>query len=510
MIRKFNRIILIGLSLLICQKTFGNNNFTFDDPNSILGVSLGTWQKITEGKKDSIWHWNGTNTVGQTLIIQHRQAASGTTDEAFSELLRGLDDKFSIEIIHHISNQLLEFLATTEEEQFLYVVYRTPRGAFLWKVGGITSLSTKESMGETLRFHAGNEQYSLALKDGNVAMGAWGESIHAYAQMLVKRKNDKAESVYQNLLYCNASNYQAHLEFAKLTSNKKLRQESLRIILRDVEDETLLTEASLLSGTKIPSLEDYPILSKEDSGFRAIFIPLPPCNLRVLEEVSEMYELMTTIPVCIRQLPKLWEFPPEKRSLFRRQLEEIAFQLLPDEPNVKSWSLIRLQKALMNSAKENDHEAVSYLESLFKQVEKGEFQWNVSPLVKKLHDQVTEAMPLSKYTMVVGVTENDLYAENTRFLFSLYGGGRSPLSILSYSRMKASQGETPSRTRLVERCAKEMVPATLKILQIPRSTDPSCPYSYANGVQQMDKKTRVLSLLLTDEIERIKKEVLAN
>jgi len=75
--------------------------------------------------------------------------------------------------------------------------------------------------------------------------------------------------------------------------------------------------------------------------------------------------------------------------------------------------------------------------------------------------------------------------------------------------MKAYPGEKQSRRRLVERCAKEMVPATLKTLSIPRSTDPSCPYSYANGVQRMDEKTRVLSPMLVEEIKRIKMEAKA-
>ena len=507
--RWFGGVVFLGLSLLVCRGALGNDEFVFDDPNPILGVPEGTWRKIGEEKKDAVWCWNGTNTVGQTLEIRHRQAASGTTDEAFLELLGGLDQElsgFSIEMLHGISDQLLEFVAKKEADQSLYVVYRTPRGAFFWRVGGLKPRQPERDFGEAIRLHAGREQYTLALKEGNVAMGAWAESIYAYAQMLAERKDAKAESVYRNLLRCDSSNYPAHLEFARLSSDEKLREESLRIVLRDAEDVTLLKEASLLLGVATPRLDAYPVLSEKDAGFRAIFIPLPPCNLWMLEEVAEIYESMTTIPVCIRRLPGGWSFPPEKRSLRRRDLEEVAFHLLPDEPSVKSWSRMRLQKALMKAATEKEPELISYLEALFVQIEKGEFQWNVSPLVAKLNSQVRKAIPADKYTMVVGVTGNDIYGDNTRFLFSLHGGGRSPLSILSYSRMKALSDETQSRRRLVERCAKEMVPATLKTLYIPRSTDPACPYSYANGVQRMDEKTRVLSPGLMEEIARIKKE----
>jgi len=508
--RWFGGVMVLGLFLLVGLEARGDDGFVFEDPNPVFGLPEDTWRKITEEKKDAVWFWRGTNVVGQTLEIRHRQAASGTTAEAFSALLSGLDKELSgflIEGLHRISDQRLDFAAKKGDEQLLYVVYRTPRGAFLWKIDGLESAHQEKSFGEAIRFHAGKEQYALALREGNIAMGAWAESIHAYARMLADRKDAKAERVYRDLLRRDAANYPAHLEFARLTSDEKLQKESLRIVMRDVEDEALLEEASSWLGLEVPRLDAYPILSEKDADFQAIFIPLPPCNLWMLEEVVEVYESITTVSACIRRLPERWEFSAEKRSLLRSELEKIAFHLLPDEPNVKSWSRERLQKALAVAAREKEPESALYLEALFKRVEEGEFQWNASPLVKELNEQVQKVIPAGTYTMVVGVTGNDIYGDNTRFLFSQHGGRRSPLSVLSYSRMKAYPGENQSRRRLVERCAKEMVPATLKTLNIPRSTDPSCPYSYANGVQRMDEKTRVLSPMLMEEIQRIKQKV---
>jgi hypothetical protein len=51
----------------------------------------------------------------------------------------------------------------------------------------------------------------------------------------------------------------------------------------------------------------------------------------------------------------------------------------------------------------------------------------------------------------------------------------------------------PSRRRLTERLAKEMVPASFKALRIPRPTDPTDPYSYSSGVDRLDQKTLTLS-----------------
>lgn len=109
-------------------------------------------------------------------------------------------------------------------------------------------------------------------------------------------------------------------------------------------------------------------------------------------------------------------------------------------------------------------------------------------------------------TMVVGITELDIYSGETNFVFSVYGGLKdSPVGILSYAKMRAKlTGENQSRKRLTERVAKELVPASLKKLGIPRSMDPSCPYSYSSGLQRLKEKTLNLSEPVKKEIEKIK------
>jgi hypothetical protein len=69
------------------------------------------------------------------------------------------------------------------------------------------------------------------------------------------------------------------------------------------------------------------------------------------------------------------------------------------------------------------------------------------------------------------------------------------VGILSYAMMlgRAVEGGVPSRPRLVERLAKEMVPASLAQLGIPRPADPTDPYSEANSVSRLAEKTLTLS-----------------
>ena len=112
-------------------------------------------------------------------------------------------------------------------------------------------------------------------------------------------------------------------------------------------------------------------------------------------------------------------------------------------------------------------------------------------------------------TMVVGITELDIFSGESNFVFSVFGGRKdTPVSILSYAKMRAKlTGENQSRKRLTERAAKELVPASLKKLNIPRSMDPFCPYSYSSGLQRLEEKTLNLSEPVKKEIERIKNSI---
>jgi hypothetical protein len=80
------------------------------------------------------------------------------------------------------------------------------------------------------------------------------------------------------------------------------------------------------------------------------------------------------------------------------------------------------------------------------------------------------------------------------------------VDILSYYMMMGEtlHQEYQSRRRLTERIAKELVPASLKQLRIPRSTDPTCPYSYSSGVDRLDQKTLVLSDEVKHELQKLR------
>ena len=81
-----------------------------------------------------------------------------------------------------------------------------------------------------------------------------------------------------------------------------------------------------------------------------------------------------------------------------------------------------------------------------------------------------------------------------------------PVSILSYHMMlaKTLNAEYESRKRLTERMAKELVPATLNALKIPRPTDPTDPFSYSGGVDRLDQKALILSKPTEDALAKFR------
>ena len=190
-------------------------------------------------------------------------------------------------------------------------------------------------------------------------------------------------------------------------------------------------------------------------------------------------------------------------------LERIASNIWKTKSDFTDWSLSKLKEEIMNKAKEEGPQAVTSINQIFKRMEDAGYQWDAAPIMSWLSQEIATCFSKDPNTMVVGITELDIYSRGTNFVFSLYGGlNDSPVSILSYAKMRAKlTGENQSRKRLTERAAKELVPASLKRLGITRSVDPSCPYSYSSGLQRLEEKTMNLSEPVKKEIERIKNSI---
>lgn len=465
---------------------------------SFFPAQYETWILYENSPKDKAYSLKWINDKEHEIELRFKEASRSTIQNIYQALGREFD-KALIERGGDLL-KLEEYFALAMVNEFndmisVNLLYGTVNSAYLWKYKVPNAL--KAGLGSfinKLTFTARKEQYEKALASGNVAVGRWQKQIHEYARLLAEKESPDAETVYTNLLMSAPDRYEAHIEFALFTKDKKRKRESARIVMKDAEDEDLLVKAAEILKIEIPDINSYLLLTNEDKGIRVVLVPLPPVNPWTLDEIAKTYESITTIPVSIRRLSVEWSLPEPSRSDFRPQIERMAATIWPDKTDFSNWSMDKLKEEIMAAAQKEGPASVFMVTGLFKEIETRGGQWLAKPLISKFYEALFPYVEDNKKTMYVGITDASIYADDTNFLYSAYSGPDKPVSILSCARLMAkATGEKQSRRRLIERCAKELVPASLKRLGIPRSTDPSCPYSYANRLERVDEKSLRLS-----------------
>lgn len=471
------------------------------------------WKLQYKVAEENNVQFDWVNAENHKITLKYRNAEPNTVQGVYQGLAEEVDRAMKEKGGNLVT--VKEFFAVVlmqedESNNSISVLYGTPKGAYLWKYRAAnTAKINYDAYLNSVSFAVREQQYDEAVKLGNVVLGHWGGPIHEYAKLLASKKDKRTETVYRTLLETSPSNYEAHAEFIAITNKKDERIQSAKIIARDAEEENILNISAKTLNKEIPSISDFPQLSKSDKGLSVILIPLTPCNPWLLRDIAVTYQKITTIPVDIRRIPVAWNPPKPSRSVYRPYLEKIASGILKTQSNFSDWSLSQLKEEIMKKAKEEGPSAVIAVEQLFKKIDEQGYQWNADPIMNWLSKEIAPYYSKDPLTMVVGITELDIYSGDSNFVFSVFGGyPETPVSILSYGKMRAKMwGEKQSRKRLTERAAKELVPASLKKLNIPRSTDPSCPYSYSSGLPRLDEKSLKLSDPVKKEIKRIKQSV---
>lgn len=506
--------VALILILLFSPITVSADKFPafFDsiDHESFFPSGIAQWELKLNTKKDNFYFLLWGNSEDHEIILKYRKATPRTIEAVYRSIGETVDKE-----IKNLGGQIISLsdffgialINDTDRNHSVNMVYGTPEGAYFWKYKVPMTFATNyEKYIETVTSVARKHQYDVSLKYGNITMGRWGSAIHEYARFLAAKNDPKSKTVYKNLLQTSPANYDAHIEYISITENEGERIQSAKIVERDAEEEDILNASAEVLNKNNPSLSNYPILQKKDNGLKVILIPLQPCNPWLLEKIADVYEKITDIEVAIRRLPGKWSAPEPSRSAYRPYLEKIASNIWPEKHDFGDWSLQKLKRELREKAAEEGPQAIMYIEQIFKKMDETGFQWEADPIMEWLSNEIAPHFSKDPKTMVVGITELDIFSGSTNYVFSLFGGyDESLVSILSYSKMRAKlTGENQSRKRLVERAAKELVPASLKKLEIPRSTDPACPYSYSSGLQRLDEKTLNLSQPVIKYIEKVK------
>ncbi len=361
---------------------------------------------------------------------------------------------------------------------------------------------------KTMGRWANRQRYEEALQAGNVSMGHWQKSIHDYAKDLLESgRTDDARVVLRNLLATAPFDYEAHLSLMENVPSVASATNSAKTVFHNAEDQIQILKAAQFMGIEPRTIDAFPPLATNETGLQVILIPLSPCNPWLLDDVAKLYERITEVPVKIRQLNEVWSWNTPERISRQRDIQGILVRLARQYIDFTGWSKEQYVQALSDAVKSEDALSKYWVGNFIENIRTEPGQYLADPYLHQLSNILKRYRSQDQRTMYVAITEANIYSGDNNYVFSL---GRtdqgSAASIMSYHMMLGSTlRETyDSRQRLVERIAKELVPASIKLLNIPRSTDPSCPYSYSSGVDRLDQKTLTLSDEVKDALNKLR------
>lgn len=452
-----------------------------------------------------------TDDKSLTLLVENIRCDRPRATAIFKNIIMNLNDRIKSKAGKFIEINTNDVCAKVREDgkEKTIFVYVVPTAVQLWTYVEKSGENRKmEAQFKIIKRFVNRQRYSEA-KGENVAMGLWGDAIYEYAQELLNKKNKKeAVEVLQQIIATSPYNFNAQIDFIENTSDLKAAVNSAKVVLKNSENPELIAKAEKFLEKKTTTFDSIPFLDQYEMGLQVILIPLLPCDVSLLEDVSETYQKMTSIPVKIRRIKESWKWGSPDRVAYERVAQKMLVDLKGEDVSFSGWDKEKYIESLWKAAETKDALVQYYTDKLISKIKEGEGQYYIDTYLNRFLTILEKYRSFDKNTMYVGITGANIYSGDNNYLFSLYAekGNKFRGSILSYYMMQASNlsEDHESRKRLVERVAKELVPASLKALNIPRSTDPTCPYSYSSGVSRLDEKTLVLSEEVKNAIENLK------
>lgn len=451
------------------------------------------------------------------LSIENIKCDQPRCAAVFRNILGVLNDRITSSAgkFHTVAKRELYAEAREAGLERSFFVYVLPTSIQIWTYvsrSGVTpGLDTMfDTVFGTIGGLVNRHRYKIALSMGNVAMGNWGQEVHEHARRLLQEGRKRAGlAVLRDLLATSPSNYDAHVDLMENTTNFAAARASAGVVYKNAENPEHIDKAVKYLGIQVATFESIPLLEKNETGLQLILIPLPPCNLWLLEDAAKTYEKITGVPVKIRRLKEEWRFTAPDRVYSQRNIQSILVKQKGENIDFAGWNKARYATELLKVV-ESEHALSRYeVRDFIDKMNKRPGQYLADPLLDWFSSRLEDYRSGDNRTMYVGITEVNIYSGDNNYVFSVANiGETSPASVFSYSMMLAEafsdEYEYESKQRLTERIAKELVPASLKQLRIPRPLDPTDPFSYANSVTRLDQKTLNLSDVVKDALKRFR------
>jgi hypothetical protein len=465
----------------------------------------------SQGEKDGVRHaWFVSADGGVGVAVEQVPCERQHCDALFDQNLRQHNERMASQGGEFRSVSTAEYVAawSADGKSYLVVFAKVPKSVVAWvRVAKEGRKVADDPWIAGIRSVMNRQRYEEAVPLGNVDFGRWARDSHRYAQDLLARgKADEAGAVLGQVITWAPFLYEAHLDFAETTRNLTAARASALAVWDNAESPALIARAVRFLGNTEPQLSAVPVLEPGLSGLQVVLVPLPPCDLRLLEEAGRLYSANLQVPVRIARLPGDWTWGAPDRVFRERDLQGTILKAAGRPVDFAGWTKDRYAKELEAAAAKDEPLSRHQIRSFLADFSDKPGQYRAKPHVDRLIDLVAP-FRTDRRTMVVGVTAADIYGGDANYLFSGAAAKNGAWAgILSYARMQASMLGEPyeSRKRLAERLAKELVPASLKQLEIPRAVDPTDPYSYSEGAERLAQKTLTLSTPTRDALDRFR------
>jgi len=404
-----------------------------------------------------------------------------------------------------------EYAAAWNENSSSFLLYfaKLPGAVEVWtRVSTLAEQLPEEPFLSAARRAMNRRRFEEASRAGNVDIGAWSSEAAQYARDLgAAGKKDDARRVLSQVVSWAPSNFEAQMDFAESAGSAAAAHASAVAVWENAEDEKTVARAARLLNRGEAKLEELPVLQQDLQGLLVVLVPLPPCDIRLVEEAARLYTSSINVPVKIARLPDVWTWGTPDRVFRERDLRAMFMQKAGTAIDFTGWTKARYASELALATGKDDPLTRYWNEDFLRTFTDKPGQYLVDPYVAKLAGLLKSVRSDDRRTIFVGITGADIFSGDANYLFSeMNVVSGDAITILSYARMlAAATGErSESHQRVVQRLAKEMVPAALKQIGIPRPADPSDPYSYSDGLDRLDQKTLTLSQSTREALDRFR------
>ena len=383
----------------------------YEDPLKIDGRLL---QLDSESEQDGVKHAyfiSADHRIG--LAISQLTCTSPRCDEFFAERLNVQNNRLTLHggEFRFLSN--VEFIAswTVDSKSNLVFFARVPGGVVVWsRITAATENLSDVQWTKRVRTVVNRHRVEEAIRLGNVQGGRWASEAHDYAlELLFRGEIDEALHVLKQVITWAPNNFEAHLDLAENTKDTGTAHTSALTVWENTESASLSARAARVLGRSDPNLDSITVLDHPVRGLEVVLIPLPPCDIRLLEETANLYTSNFHVPVRIARLPVDWIWYEPDRVHRHNDVQTTILQKTGQNVDFSGWTKDRYATELATIFADDNARSRYEVQSFLNDFHDGPGQYRVDPYVDRLIDFLAPFRSADRRTMFVGVTAADIF-----------------------------------------------------------------------------------------------------